>query len=102
MAKTRLLIPFPAAFRKEAGRSASFLLPENIASLKKSQKQKKRRRERIDVHDDNGADDQIRTDYLVITNDVLYLLSYISARNAHYNQWARRMQVFFSISRKKI
>ena len=65
-------------------------------------KKQKRRRERFDVRGDDGADDQIRTDYLVITNDVLYLLSYISARNAHYNQWARRMQVFFSISRKKI
>ena len=42
------------------------------------QKQK-RRRERFDVRGDDGADDQIRTDYLVITNDVLYLLSYISA-----------------------
>ena len=26
----------------------------------------------------NGADDQIRTDYLVLTKDALYLLSYIS------------------------
>ena len=25
-----------------------------------------------------GADDQIRTDYLVLTKDALYLLSYIS------------------------
>ena len=49
---------------------------------------KKRRRERYHVRGDDGADDQIRTDYLVITNDVLYLLSYISARNAHYNKYA--------------
>ena len=28
----------------------------------------------------HGAGDQIRTDYLVITNDVLYLLSYTSIR----------------------
>lgn len=31
-----------------------------------------------------GAGDQIRTDYLVITNDVLYLLSYTSVPNALY------------------
>ena len=28
----------------------------------------------------NGADDQIRTDYLVLTKDALYLLSYISKK----------------------
>ena len=39
-----------------------------------------------------GADDQIRTDYLVITNDVLYLLSYISARNVHYSELPEQMQ----------
>lgn len=31
-----------------------------------------------------GAGDQIRTDYLVITNDVLYLLSYTSVPNELY------------------
>ena len=31
---------------------------------------------------------------LVITNDALYLLSYTSARNDHYNEAARALQVF--------
>ena len=45
-----------------------------------------------------GAGDQIRTDYLVITNDVLYLLSYTSktARNVcYYNGLLRIMQPLF-------
>lgn len=45
-----------------------------------------------------GAGDQIRTDYLVITNDVLYLLSYTSVRNAHYSGFLQGLQVFFSES----
>ena len=40
---------------------------------------------------------------LVITNDALYLLSYTSARNDHYNEAAQALQVFLSsVSREKI
>ena len=42
-----------------------------------------------------GADEQIRTAYLLITNEVLYRLSYISARNEHYSEAARSLQVLF-------
>ncbi len=42
-----------------------------------------------------GADEQIRTAYLLITNEVLYRLSYISARNEHYSEAGRSLQVFF-------
>ena len=46
-----------------------------------------------------GADDQIRTDYLVITNDVLYLLSYTSVaslRNVlYYNSLRGQLQPLF-------
>lgn len=38
---------------------------------------------------------------LVITNDALYLLSYTSARNDHYNEAARAMQVFLSPARRE-
>lgn len=45
-----------------------------------------------------GAGDQIRTDYLVITNDVLYLLSYTSVPNAYYyNSYRHDLQVLFAI-----
>ena len=46
-----------------------------------------------------GAGDQIRTDYLVITNDVLYLLSYTSVaslRNVlYYNSLCGQLQPLF-------
>ena len=32
-----------------------------------------------------GADDETRTHDLILTKDVLYLLSYISMRNSHAN-----------------
>ena len=37
-----------------------------------------KRKTRISAGFSFGADDQIRTDYLVLTKDALYLLSYIS------------------------
>ena len=47
----------------------------------------------------HGAGDQIRTDYLVITNDVLYLLSYTSVaslRNVlYYNSLCGQLQPLF-------
>ena len=43
-----------------------------------------------------GADEQIRTAYLLITNEVLYRLSYISARNEHYSEASRSLQVLIS------
>lgn len=47
----------------------------------------------------SGADTRIRTGDLVITNDALYQLSYIStllANDMYYNQSADIMQVFFT------
>ncbi len=44
-----------------------------------------------------GADEQIRTAYLLITNEVLYRLSYISARNEHYSEASRSLQVLFRL-----
>ena len=44
-----------------------------------------------------GADEQIRTVYLLITNEVLYRLSYISARNEHYSEASRSLQVLFPL-----
>ena len=44
-----------------------------------------------------GADEQIRTAYLLITNEVLYRLSYISARNEHYSEASRSLQVLISL-----
>ena len=38
---------------------------------------------------------------LVITNDALYLLSYTSARNDHYNEAARALQELFLIRRTR-
>ena len=61
---------------------------------------KKSRRELSEVRDDDGADDQIRTDYLVITNDVLYLLSYISAATRIITNTRSECKHFFQIPEK--
>ena len=63
---------------------------------------KKRRRERYEVRDDAGASGETRTPDLLITNQLLYRLSYTSITGkpgkAYLNRLARECQSFFACS----